>query len=88
MRGSSGRTSTSRQRRWSRARLTTQLLPQLTKIDHEVADGCDLVALDQDVGRGHLAQLRILGQDGSPTDEDAVGHQVLLVSIRCTGRDG
>ena len=30
-----------------------------------LADGRDLVVLDQDVGAGHLAELRVLGQDDS-----------------------
>jgi hypothetical protein len=42
-------------------------------------DGRDLVVLDEDVGCGHLAQRRVLAQDGSTTDEDAVRHEILLL---------
>ena len=30
-----------------------------------MADSSDLVVLDEDVGAGHLAELRVLGQDDS-----------------------
>ena len=40
-----------------------------------VADGGDPVVLDQDVGAGHLAERRVLGEDDPTLDEHSVGHR-------------
>ncbi len=52
------------------------------------ADRGDPVVLDEDVGAGHLAELRVLGEDVSALDERSVGHRWSpLVLAPKVGRD-
>ena len=53
------------------------------------ADLGDPVALDQDVGSGHLAERVVLGEHGCPSDEDSVSHEFdpFLLRASSLGRE-